>query len=921
LKAMSSSKTPDSAKKPVAPSNATSRAGQPTTSARGTPKSPSGRASPPKPTNRSASSTKKPQTKKSNIHEANPIDEYTRGCPPGLYRIYLTPTSQQTYNLRMDEDVTQEDNIRTIQKQLIIDDISKREAGSDFHPIKQFLESYQNEEVTIIYDYEFTYDKNFLICLTKELKEIIDNPPIILPPETQKEPPKYMPPVSKPWVTFGSEKEIDEERFVNRRPLFTYEMKIIRDNLKRPVKFKDVDDKKDSSQTISSVDDQLFKNHIIELNKAIQAAPEIVENSAQTQWKYPKNASTQYEPRTMDEKESQKILSEPYLNEFSASTLPMFSSALQQNEIMNAFADDWQTLGEEMTGIGGPGDVHLKEYQSFTDIHNSKNKVVTCVQWHPSIKGIVAMSLASNFKLYERIDNFAKSVVSSSLILIWSFFDPIQPKLFLEAPCDVFSFAFSPTEPHIVAGGCINGQVALWDIKQYEDRIINPRGDHREKDLFIPGFEDDAFFQTPRIRYCALSALEFGHTAPITHLTWIPDHFEVDRNGFPTECRSGINSQIMTASIDHQILFWDTKAKNQVVKQPTKKDPDLPMGVSQLFKHLVQWKPFLRVTLPCSDPGGDFSPTKFTISERQGDKSIVDSEDKENDKPDDPSKGQFVTNFTKPGSGKSRLLQHLNTRISIGTEDGQFVYVDWIPTKDSDTNKVVSSKAEWYSTIHDGPIVAMKHSPFFKDIVLVAGGTAFSIWREKVFFGPLLQTSSFSKRVYDAEWSPSRAGVFFIAKSDGSIDVWDMLDRTHAPILTQSISINPLTYISCKATSSKQQLIAIGDNTGTLHIMEVPWSLRRNISGELQAVKSYLNREGDRRDYVKKRWDFREKEKDDMQKATAAKAGLGPPHIPNDDEITFKLRNEYNEFLQFEAAILREMGLKDDDEPPALLTA
>jgi hypothetical protein len=37
-----------------------------------------------------------------------------------------------------------------------------------------------------------------------------------------------------------------------------------------------------------------------------------------------------------------------------------FSSALQQNEIMNAFADDWQTLGEEMTGIGGPGDVHLK---------------------------------------------------------------------------------------------------------------------------------------------------------------------------------------------------------------------------------------------------------------------------------------------------------------------------------------------------------------------------------------------------------------------------------------------------------------------------------------------------------------------------------------------------------------------------------
>ncbi len=115
------------------------------------------------------------------------------------------------------------------------------------------------------------------------------------------------------------------------------------------------------------------------------------------------------------------------------------------------------------------------------------------------------MSLAANFPLYDRIDNLSKSVVSSSFILIWSFFDPIHPKvifdvklhenfitrfsvffkLFLEAPCDVFSFAFSPTEPHIIAAGCINGQVALWDIQPWEERLTNPRGDHRDKDMFI----------------------------------------------------------------------------------------------------------------------------------------------------------------------------------------------------------------------------------------------------------------------------------------------------------------------------------------------------------------------------------------------------------------------------------------------------
>ena len=45
--------------------------------------------------------------------------------------------------------------------------------------------------------------------------------------------------------------------------------------------------------------------------------------------------------------------------------------------MFDAFENDWLSLGNEMSSIGGPGDIHLKEYQSFTDIHNSKNKVMT----------------------------------------------------------------------------------------------------------------------------------------------------------------------------------------------------------------------------------------------------------------------------------------------------------------------------------------------------------------------------------------------------------------------------------------------------------------------------------------------------------------------------------------------------------------
>ncbi len=91
----------------------------------------------------------------------------------------------------------------------------------------------------------------------------------------------------------------------------------------------------------------------------------------------------------------------------------------------------------------------------------------------------------------------------------------------------------------------------------------------------------------------------------------------------------------------------------------------------------------------------------------------VELEDRlEIDTHDQGTKGQFTSG--KPNSGKgSRLLQHLNTRISVGTEvcfliktftfkftniqllflfkDGQYVYVDWLPQKEADSSKLTSN--------------------------------------------------------------------------------------------------------------------------------------------------------------------------------------------------------------------------------------
>ena len=59
-------------------------------------------------------------------------------------------------------------------------------------------------------------------------------------------------------------------------------------------------------------------------------------------------------------------------------------------------------------------------------------------------------------------------------------------QLLLEAPDDILCFKFMPTNPAIVAGGCINGQVVLWDISEHLERLKAPRaGKKKASSIFV----------------------------------------------------------------------------------------------------------------------------------------------------------------------------------------------------------------------------------------------------------------------------------------------------------------------------------------------------------------------------------------------------------------------------------------------------
>jgi hypothetical protein len=133
--------------------------------------------------------------------------------------------------------------------------------------------------------------------------------------------------------------------------------------------------------------------------------------------------------------------------------------------------------------------------------------------------------------------------------------------------------------------------------------------------------------------------------------------------------------------------------------------------------------------------------------------------------------------------------------------------------------------------------------------------------------GPLLSSSATTSYVVSGLWSLTRPGVFYISKSDGSIEIWDLMDQSHSPSSIQSVSSRAISYmeihqspVSAKSRSF-QQFIAAGDDEGTLHILEAPRTLTRALKNEKASVKTFFEREVRRIGYVRERKELRAVEK------------------------------------------------------------
>jgi len=790
-------------------------------------------------------------------------DDAKKPVPDGAVPLFLTMTTQEKFGCKEREDVTPEMPYVKVSQKFFLEDIQFRGAISDFHSSKKLIAAYPEPELLIVWDEEEDYGQNFYLVTKLELAQQImadvaaKSAAVEEAAEAEAsgggayEVEEYKPPESKPWVSQGSEAEITEETIVPTRERFVLRMSRPRRDLGAPHKFSDRDSHEDPNMQDNgcrSYKDPNFELKRTEHDIGIQALPELEDAKTQTTWFRPVNKAVQYDAQTMSLKERNKVLGSAALRDFLAVVRDRYELALQQNETIDLFQDDFAVLAEEEASLGNKADSDLRELQSFNHLQYCAGRMVSFTDWQPHGKGmVVGVACAQRLGFEDRV--LVAGKVHTGYILLWNFSDPIHPQFVLEAPGDVFCFRFCPTNADIVVGGVSSGQVVCWNLAHARDQARELKA--------ITGETAEEGGHTIVAKPVYLSAVELSHRFTVTDLVWLPPKLDITEKGkFVRKAEATKQTQFCTVAADGQVLFWDLE------KAAAAADPQHSEGTKEEKNKNLGWGPTYRLALSHLDSNAE------------------------------PSCVHMIFDVPEAESAPCRMF--------CTTEEGEFLTIDLVnPGSEEGTRGLKSVVAGHYSAC-----TSLQRSPFVRDVHLSVGDWTFNLWKEGVA-SPLFTAPFAACLLTCGVWSPTRPAVVAIGKADGSIDVWDLLDRAHEPSMSVNITSASITSMHFHSTNTKQ-LLAVGDDQGTVHVMEVPRNLRRAANNEKSFTLNFFEREVKRVNYVQQREVVRkEQAAADAAKASEISLDKGEEDKTGDDEKLEKA------FRAMEEKFKEEMGIVD----------
>uniref|UniRef100_A0A674HH09 Dynein axonemal intermediate chain 2 n=1 Tax=Taeniopygia guttata TaxID=59729 RepID=A0A674HH09_TAEGU len=162
------------------------------------------------------------------------------------------------------------------------------------------------------------------------------------------------------------------------------------------------------------------------------------------------------------------------------------------------------------------------------------------------------------------------------------------------------------------------------------------------------------------------------------------------------------------------------------------------------------------------------------------------------------------------------------TKFLVGTEQGIII----------SCNRDAKTPPEKIANIfrsHIGAVYKVTRNPFFPKVFLSVGDWTARIWTEELNdSSSIMETKYHTSYLLDACWSPTKPAVFFTARSDGTLDIWDFLFHQKEPSLSLKVSNDPLLSLS---SQDNGHIVACGTRQGTVSLLEISpglCTLRKN---------------------------------------------------------------------------------------------
>ena len=853
--------------------------------------------------------------------------------PPGVQPLFLRGVTCEKYGFKTGEGVMDLVDYIFLSKDEIMKEIQGLGVMSDFEPAKKAIESCTCEKgLLFAVDKSSKYGEVFLLCYTeasqeeymKVIREAQEAIAAQLRAEEEAAEAKRLaeearlnavyedkPIIPRPWTSqSASESEIEVNALThsNMREPMAIEITRLKKSVKLKYKFTDRDP---ISTEFKPVKDPNFKS-IRDSDIAIQAAPILTSAPSQTTWFRSVNKGCQYEAASLVNDDSDKLLQflervtvelESGIHSLTHSLIHLLTYllALQQNESVDIFNEAFVVAGDEDAGVGSAADNELREIKNFADPTYSKSKALCAIDAVPKTSGMLAVSAVKNISFDQRIVTAGQT--SLSYILVWDFRQLVKPVMLLQSQHEIFTFRFNKVTPALVAGGCMSGQVVLWDLTD----AMALAAKRASKNL-----EDSGDAQAPLIpKY--VSTVDHSHKKWVADLYWLPPTTQINYRGnlVGAEHLDGNSYQFVTIAGDGTVCVWDIryeKIANDELRHIAR-PKHIPMEkVAGKDGHVLRplWSPIYRAPLKRTEGVGELSLCKVA--------STINL------------KSNIANGTSLPGDNRSHLM--------ITTEEGDVMFADICASakesghaneeEDAKEEDVGRDYVKWLCKDHPRPAVGLQLSPFFPDILLSVGDWSFHLWRvgesKQLFSSPLTHTY-----ITAGCWSPTRPAVVLLACADGHILVWDFTDssfRASSELKATHSKITSMEFLPSSGTSNRQQLLAVGDETGTLHVYEVPRPLARPVHKEESIMSAFLDREYTRLNYLKDNFVHDPANASIVEDNSRAATAFDAPPVAEPITLEMQqkaqheaLKKEEDDFFKLELAFINELGLSKEQLP------